>query len=385
MTISLPTARGMSRFVFLFSLSIAPAHRPFSLLHALSRQRAFRARRAAHLEVCTAFNFISNIVTSLFISSHLYFQALEQRVAELEEENNTLRVALNLPPANRPPLGKGPTGKDKPKHPPSASGSRSQDALSRPPDSTSRAGSADSPDSTRTHSLSPSTMTATAGTMRASPHSASNIEGTAWDQQMLVTEQQQQQQQPEPSASSSSTGYPMPTHKPVPQSQYSYSSPIPTTSRPSMPNGIYLPPVSQAPHNYSHTADRPMPESYAASSYTPLRGVREEHQQFSYPQASFQQSDTGQPISHHHSPPVSVPQVHDARETSTQSSMPYPHRRSVTEPQYGRPLINHYQQLPPPHSSNHPQMTMSGSMRRLSPPRISDNSHTLRPPYGTID
>ncbi|CDO75788.1 hypothetical protein BN946_scf184934.g3 [Trametes cinnabarina] len=54
-------------------------------------QRAFRARRAAHLE------------------------ALEQRVAELEEENNTLRAALNLPPANRPPLGRGPTGKDKPK------------------------------------------------------------------------------------------------------------------------------------------------------------------------------------------------------------------------------------------------------------------------------
>ncbi|KAH9958604.1 hypothetical protein BC827DRAFT_1115067, partial [Russula dissimulans] len=54
-------------------------------------QRAFRARRAAHLD------------------------ALEQRVAELEEENGNLRAALNLPPANRLPLGKGPTGKDKPK------------------------------------------------------------------------------------------------------------------------------------------------------------------------------------------------------------------------------------------------------------------------------
>ncbi|KAI0032529.1 hypothetical protein K488DRAFT_8763, partial [Vararia minispora EC-137] len=54
-------------------------------------QRAFRARRAAHLE------------------------ALENRVAELEEENAQFRIALKLPPANRPPLGKGPTGKDKPK------------------------------------------------------------------------------------------------------------------------------------------------------------------------------------------------------------------------------------------------------------------------------
>ncbi|KAI0649341.1 hypothetical protein C8Q79DRAFT_1007865 [Trametes meyenii] len=60
-------------------------------------QRAFRARRAAHLE------------------------ALENRVTELEEENNQLRAALNLPPANRPPLGKGPTGKDKPKPKPSSS------------------------------------------------------------------------------------------------------------------------------------------------------------------------------------------------------------------------------------------------------------------------
>ncbi|KZT29694.1 hypothetical protein NEOLEDRAFT_1020572, partial [Neolentinus lepideus HHB14362 ss-1] len=54
-------------------------------------QRAFRARRAAHL------------------------QAMEKRLEEVEEENSRLRAALNLPPANRPPLGKGPTGKDKPK------------------------------------------------------------------------------------------------------------------------------------------------------------------------------------------------------------------------------------------------------------------------------
>ncbi|KAF7327442.1 DNA helicase [Mycena kentingensis (nom. inval.)] len=54
-------------------------------------QRAFRARRAAHLV------------------------ALEERVAELEEENSCLRQALHLPQAIRVPLGKGPTGKDKPK------------------------------------------------------------------------------------------------------------------------------------------------------------------------------------------------------------------------------------------------------------------------------
>jgi hypothetical protein len=39
-------------------------------------------------------------------------QALQQRISELEEENGRLRQALNLPPANRPPIG---TGRDKPK------------------------------------------------------------------------------------------------------------------------------------------------------------------------------------------------------------------------------------------------------------------------------
>ncbi|KZT42172.1 hypothetical protein SISSUDRAFT_980512, partial [Sistotremastrum suecicum HHB10207 ss-3] len=50
-------------------------------------QRAFRARRAAHLE------------------------SLEERIAELEQENGRLREMCGLPPASRPALGKGPTGR----------------------------------------------------------------------------------------------------------------------------------------------------------------------------------------------------------------------------------------------------------------------------------
>ena len=53
-------------------------------------QRAFRARRSAHLE------------------------NLESRVQELEHENAQLREALDLPPSERAPLGKGPTGRGKP-------------------------------------------------------------------------------------------------------------------------------------------------------------------------------------------------------------------------------------------------------------------------------
>ena len=43
------------------------------------------------------------------------FQALEDRVAVLEQENSLLRAALKLPPSDRPLLGRGPTGKEKPK------------------------------------------------------------------------------------------------------------------------------------------------------------------------------------------------------------------------------------------------------------------------------
>ncbi|KIM84285.1 hypothetical protein PILCRDRAFT_42551, partial [Piloderma croceum F 1598] len=90
-------------------------------------QRAFRARRAAHL------------------------QELEQRVMELEEENSALRVALNLPPASRPSLGKGPTGKDRPR--PLETGSRSYPASAKSRESSNA--DLDSPPSTRTNSLSP--------------------------------------------------------------------------------------------------------------------------------------------------------------------------------------------------------------------------------------
>jgi len=50
-------------------------------------QRAFRARRAAHL------------------------QSLETRIHELEDETDYLRGLLGMPPAARRPLGKGPTGR----------------------------------------------------------------------------------------------------------------------------------------------------------------------------------------------------------------------------------------------------------------------------------
>ncbi|TFY82881.1 hypothetical protein EWM64_g1137 [Hericium alpestre] len=306
-------------------------------------QRAFRARRAAHLE------------------------ALEQRVAELEEENNTLRAALNLPPANRPALGKGPTGKDKPKAYNAGSSSRTHSSGDAPPgvSSTSRDGSSagESPSSTRTHSMSPSTITAA---MRPSPHSVHSLEGASWDQPMLIPDEQPEQQ-----ASPPSSGYSLSAvaaHKPQPH--YSYPSPVPSTSR-SVPTPMYIPPVSQSAQNYAHTADRPMGDGYATSY--PLRDIREETPHFAYSQNPFTSHDG----THLHHPTPTTTSIHPQpihRDTSsTQPSLHYVPRRSVHEqpPQnYRPPMLNPYH-LPPPH----PQL------RRPSSPHLDSHSIHLRPPY----
>jgi hypothetical protein len=41
-------------------------------------------------------------------------QALERRIDELMEENESYRKALDLPPSSRPSLGRGPTGQNQP-------------------------------------------------------------------------------------------------------------------------------------------------------------------------------------------------------------------------------------------------------------------------------
>ncbi|KAF7330324.1 DNA helicase [Mycena venus] len=123
-------------------------------------QRAFRARRAAHL------------------------QALEDRVAELEEENSCLRQALNLPQANRPPLGKGPTGKDKPKA--LYDTTHNHHALTH---SSRESSSADSPDSLR-ESLSPAIVSATLPP-RSAVQEIENGTGV-WGQTIVMTEEDYQ-------------------------------------------------------------------------------------------------------------------------------------------------------------------------------------------------
>ncbi|TRM64842.1 hypothetical protein BD626DRAFT_399930 [Schizophyllum amplum] len=203
-------------------------------------QRAFRARRAAHL------------------------QALEQRVQELEDENNCLRQALNLPPANRPALGKGPTGKDKPK-------GYDQSGQGSPPSyngifNASRASSVDSPGSTRTSSLSPSMLPASSRPMQVVDT------GGPWDQAILMNDQQSDVP---PSASSSTFSLPPMPSSPMPSkslpSYSSYQSTLPS-ARGSMSSMSSSANVYASPQPYAQSIERPL-SGYASSSYN-IRGDR---------------------------------------------------------------------------------------------------------------
>ncbi|KAH8831521.1 hypothetical protein DL96DRAFT_836143 [Flagelloscypha sp. PMI_526] len=183
-------------------------------------QRAFRARRAAHL------------------------QALEQRVSELEEENGLFRQALNLPPANRPPLGRGPTGNDRPMNHRNSQSKSIQKLF----DTTSHEiSSPESEDSSVRHgSLSPSIV------------SPSAQDAASWENAIMF-DGDDDVEEPE-SATSSAFPEPPPQSASLPVKTEeifaSLSSPIPSPSH--SPPGLSFNPTSG-----SHS---PSPESLALKS-----------------------------------------------------------------------------------------------------------------------
>jgi hypothetical protein len=245
-------------------------------------------------------------------------QALEQRVAELEEENGNLRAALNLPPSNMPPLGKGPTGKDKPK-PPYATTPR----LATDIEAGSRGSSADSPTSTRAQSLSPGPSTVPAA-MRPSPNAVHSLAGGSWDQSMLMGEEQNQRV---PHSSSPSTGYRLPglpAHTKAP-SQHSYPSPAQPSARPTLPGTMHMP-ASQDPEHFGHPTDRPLSEAHGSGNY-PVRDLKENQQRFP------------------HSQPYSVPEaarlpqyfpstrdLHYSTQTQQHRDAPSARKRTISDP-----------------------------------------------------
>jgi hypothetical protein len=183
---------------------------------------------------------------------------------------------LNLPPAKRPALGKGPTGEDKPKAP-AAPPPRLSQAVAL--EFISRAGSpADSPTFTRAQSLSPST------------NIVHSLEDGSWDQGMIMGEEQNQSA---PHASSSSTAYPLPgvppAHSKTP-SQFPYRDPSPALSE----SGTIL-------------SDR-YPPSLPYGSGNKVRDLRDDQGRFAYSQPSYSGGETTHLSQHSPSTNLHYPQ-----------------------------------------------------------------------------
>ncbi|KAL4252316.1 hypothetical protein ABKN59_002595 [Abortiporus biennis] len=283
-------------------------------------QRAFRARRAAHLE------------------------ALEQRVAELEEENDTLRAALNLPPANRPPLGKGPTGKDKPKPYAPRSGS----AIAERSDSPSSG-------STRTHSLSPSSI---AGALNPSPQAVSALDGGSWDDAMLLRKERSDSQ-----SASMSAAYPItPVSTTTTQTSYSYPPVSANSSRQAAMAQIYMQPITQ---NYPHSADRPTGGGNYPDAFMDRR--------YSFSQPAFSATHDSSQLQSH-SPTSAVPSIPSRGNPSVPPPISYAQRRSITEPQGYRPVVMNQQHPSMAHAQQQQQQQQQSHVVRIPSPGMADNS-----------
>lgn len=341
-------------------------------------QRAFRARRAAHL------------------------QALEQRVAELEEENEQYRQALNLPPSNRSPLGKGPTGKDKPKppytsRPPSSTNSTPSTSTTLPSLTTTVPAnnqksrpSPESPSSSsgRTHSLSPSnSMSVPSQPFRKTPPTLPGLEtGSSWDHptNMVIPKEQQQQSANQHASprTASFTLNPGP-HSAQPQlTSFGYSEPMPSRSTPS--NALYMSHPSQSlPPPPPQDRPQPVREQYSEPHFV-LRDVREERQHYSFSQPSFPSPHDGSlhsPVPHDTSQmnSMAMSQHRDQMNTAQQQQQQsFAHRRSITEPHGFRGIINTFPHLPSPQAhSQHPDYPL-----RLPPPQKVADPNGVRSGYG---
>ncbi|RDB26084.1 hypothetical protein Hypma_006867 [Hypsizygus marmoreus] len=262
-------------------------------------QRAFRARRAAHL------------------------LALEQRLSELEVENARLRKMVGWPPDDRPPLGKGPTGKDKPKsidsnavHPLDFFSSRD-----------SESSAADS-SSTRAGSLSPAAIAST------SSRAMQVIDPESWENALTMSDHPDHDDDHANIASSSEPAYhlapmaaPVSTKPLYPSYGNSLPSSVPSSSRHSVPTPSHM--YMGSPASYSHSSERHLGNSYSPSFVMRGGEIRDEppRQHYSYSQPSYQSHD---PNMHTQTPPPpSSTPAHD--HLQREQPIPFAHRRALTE------------------------------------------------------
>ncbi|KAH9958605.1 hypothetical protein BC827DRAFT_1219202 [Russula dissimulans] len=212
--------------------------------------------------------------------------------------------------------------------------------------------------------------------MRPSSNAVHSLEGSSWEQGMIMGEEQNQSA---PHTSSPSTGYPLPgvpaAHSKNP-SQFPYPSPAQSSSRTTLPGTMYMPTVQQGTQNFAHSADRPLGEAYGGGGSYSVRDPREDQQRFSYSQPSYSGTAGTEGATHisQHSPSANLhyTTTQQQRDPSSpaQTPVPFAHRRSITDPQGFSSLVNQYPHLPPP-----------SGLRRLSPPRLTESSHSVRPSF----
>ncbi|KAG6862005.1 hypothetical protein C0995_008192 [Termitomyces sp. Mi166 len=261
-------------------------------------QRAFRARRAAHL------------------------LALEQRVGELHEENARLRKMVGWPPDDRPPLGRGPTGKDKPQLIDSGGGSYAIDFFS------SHDGS-ESDSSPRASSLSPSVIATSSRGLHV-------IDSETWDNTFTLDspndpppESPYQQMQPMESPVSTKPIYPsygsgLSSSLPASSSR----SPIPASA-----TNAYI----HSPTTYSHSTERHLGSAYGNPSFvgrSTEMHLDSPRDHYSYHAQPYQ--DHGTTMDCQSPPPSSTTPSHPQSHTSLHQRRvpvpgPFTHRRAFTE------------------------------------------------------
>ena len=253
---------------------------------------------------------------------------------------------LNLPPANRPPLGKGPTGKDK---------VRSYSSRSNTPLLSEYRTRDQSPLTARTGSSTPSSVTHQVDGLA---HSGDNgVQDSHWDTAIVLSGDGDTAVHGAPYVPSTQTY--------TGRYEHDASSNSPTTTRAPFSTAPYVPhPTS---HHFPHTTDRSIP---SVNNWSHTSFHRDDPQHFPYTSSSLPANIGSENQIRLTAPAPSVNNAHTLDGAvpghelpHQQHSLGYGMRRSITDPQ-SYPVVDHSSHVP-------------YSMQTPSPLRVP---HTSRPP-----
>ncbi len=207
--------------------------------------------------------------------------------------------------------------------------------------------------STRTHSLSPSSIAAVLNP--AASQAQVSIETRAWEDGIFAGRAECAEVQPSPISSS----YPAtPVSAAASQNHFPYSA-APSSRAPMGEQPSYPLSITQ---NYPHNADRPMGDVYADAMF--------ERRYYSQPTFTTSHDASHSQQIHAQSPTTAAPPIPPQRGNAP---INYAHRRPITEPQALRDVMYSVQQQMP-HSGQHGMSQTRGP----SPTGMSDGVGHLR-------